>query len=280
MEARVKSSSPITTWKDLRNKYDEYVTKAKSSPEPSRWIFRGQQNASWHLKPSLERAMEHFEKPLSKMRRYESRLVREFKRHLHRHSEYVPEDDEMLEWLTLMQHHGAPTRLLDWTYSFYIALFFAIEGACKDQTCAIWAVNQKRCWDMVVEQLPVDLRKLSRNGFKDPKAQCRLLQEFRKPLISPLNPFRLNTRLAVQQGTFLVPLDLTRSFQDIFDASIAEDSDCSEKIKIVCSKKLITRVLTELQKMNITALSLFPGIDGFARSLRHIIPLKYFWTYV
>jgi hypothetical protein len=198
----------------------------------------------------------------------------------HRYSEYIPEDSEMLEWLTLMQHHGAPTRLLDWTYSFYIALFFAIENACEDQTCAIWAVNQDRCWNMVVKQLPVDLRRESDKGFKDPEAQCKLLEGFHEPVICPLNPFRLNTRLAVQQGTFLIPMDLTRPFQDIFDASIAADPDCRDKIEVVCSKKLITDALSELQKMNITALSLFPGIDGFARSLWHIIPLPHFWIYV
>jgi len=133
---------------------------------------------------------------------------------------------------------------------------------------------------MVVKQFPGDLRMLSRDGFKNPKALCRLLEEFRKPSICPLNPFRLNARLAVQQGTFLVPLDLTCSFQDNFKASVAEDPDCWDKIDIVCSKKLITKALSELQRMNITALSLFPGIDGFARSLQHYIPLEHFWIFV
>jgi len=40
-----------------------------------------------------------------------------------------------------MQHHGAPTRLLDFTYSFYIAAYFALEESEKD--CAIWALNMK-----------------------------------------------------------------------------------------------------------------------------------------
>jgi hypothetical protein len=75
-------------------------------------------------------------------------------------------------------------------------------------------------------------------------------------------------------------MDLACSFQDIFNASIAVDPDCWDRIEIVCSRKLITEALTELQRMNITALSLFPGIDGFARSLRHIIPLKHFWIFL
>ncbi len=137
-------SAPITTWCALKNKYEEYAAK------PPRWIFRGQKDSSWGLEPSLERVMRDFKKPLSEMRPFEDRLLGQFKRDFHRYSQYLPEDRDKLEWLTLMQHHGAPTRLLDWTYSFYVALFFAVESTPEDQTCAIWAwikpTAGKRCW--------------------------------------------------------------------------------------------------------------------------------------
>ena len=274
-ETSVKPSSPITTWSEIQTKYQQYATKSESS----RWIFRGQQDACWSLKPSLQRALERFQIALPKMRRYENRLLREFKRHFHRYSKYVPEAGEMLEWLTLMQHHGAPTRLLDWTYSFHVALFFAIEHASNGQTCAVWAVNQDRCWNMIADRLLGSVRRELEQDYPDPAALCWLLNEFREPLLWPRNPFRLNTRLAVQQGTFLIPMDLTRPFQDIFDASVAVESGWWERIDIVCSHTLITQTLTELQRMNITRLSLFPGVDGLAQSLWHVIPLKHFWTY-
>lgn len=270
----MRSSSPITTWSELQTKYEHYAVKS------SRWIFRGQQGASWRLTPSLQRAMDRFKIPLSEMRHFESRLLREFKRHFHLYSEYLPEDGDVLEWLTLMQHHGAPTRLLDWTYSFYVALFFAIENASENQLCAIWAVDQERCWNTIVHRLPANiLRKWEKND-KDREVLCWLLEECTEPLVCPVTPFRLNTRLAVQQGTFLVPMNLSHPFQDIFDASVAAEPDCWDKIEIVCSRDLITRALTELRRMNITELSLFPGVDGLARSLWHVIPLSHFWTYV
>lgn len=51
---------------------------------------------------------------------------------------HVPED--VIEWLALMQHFGAPTRLLDFTQSPYVATYFAVEDATEDSV--IWAVNE------------------------------------------------------------------------------------------------------------------------------------------
>jgi len=48
-------------------------------------------------------------------------VVREFRRRAHQYVTDVPSDDDDLEWLALMQHHGAPTRLLDWTRSPHVA---------------------------------------------------------------------------------------------------------------------------------------------------------------
>ena len=112
-----------------------------------RWLFRGHQCSSWRLQSKLERAViDRFQCPWSEVQSWEKRLLREFKRHLHRYTDDLPDAEDMLRWWALMQHHGAPTRLLDFTYSFHVALFFALEEAGGNQGAAIWAVDHDWCW--------------------------------------------------------------------------------------------------------------------------------------
>ena len=94
-----------------------------------RWLFRGQRNPEWELETSLERASRRC---VVEQIQYERTVVPEFRRHAYSFLSHVPNETNTLEWLALMQHYGAPTRPLDFTYSFWIALFFAFEEAEND----------------------------------------------------------------------------------------------------------------------------------------------------
>ena len=93
----------------------------------TRWIFRGQKERNWNLRTSLERCFERQHIEPRAMEEVERDLIREFKRTYHNYATQVPVDSAILEWLSLMQHHGAPTRLLDFSYSIYVAAYFALE---------------------------------------------------------------------------------------------------------------------------------------------------------
>ena len=89
------------------------------------WIYRGQA-CSWELKPTLERTLTKWLGSSTSAAKYEDKLIREFQRG------YNGGDRKLVlkntcNCLALMQHHGAPTRLLDWTYSPYVAARFALE---------------------------------------------------------------------------------------------------------------------------------------------------------
>src|ERR1035438_3633471 len=94
------------------------LLQSKSNDE--RWIFRGHSNAKYCLSPSLERFANEIRKPGGPPFA-EAYVEREFKRRAHQYIQNPPRDKENLEWLALMQHYGAPTRLLDWTRSAYVA---------------------------------------------------------------------------------------------------------------------------------------------------------------
>ncbi len=171
-----------------------------------------------------------------------------------------------------MQHYGGPTRLLDFTYSIYVAAYFATETATKDS--AVWAINFK--WAM--EQSALSLLAAGKNRKEVERLQVRFLEGteklvkhlfFEAPhamLACPLNPFRLNERLRIQKGIFLSPGSVHASFMANLVSMRGHDSP-RNVLKIVIPSTLAEEVRGALFEMNITRRSLFPGLDGYARAL-------------
>ncbi len=238
------------------------------------WVFRGQRRSDWGLKTRLERsAHDRFEIPYREILKIEDGLLRKFKRELHNYWDHPPEYDQKIEWLSIMQHHGAPTRLIDCTYSFFVALFFALEKAELEKTCAIWGFDANWLGERARLAVP-DASLREQWVTKEPQIVNKVV--WHSPplqIIYPDNPFLKNKRLAVQQGVFLVPGDVTCPFIENL-AAVAELSECKEhlfKLELKCTKELLFDSLNELYRMKLDADTLFPGLDGFARHLEMLI---------
>src|SRR5438132_11133977 len=111
-------------------------------PPYSNWAFRGERDERWSRYSSLSRYLQHFGVAPKAWPEQERRILRIFKRKAHQFLEKPPEPDDDFQWLALMQHHGAPTRLIDFTWSPYVAAFFALERATGD--AVVWALNPAR----------------------------------------------------------------------------------------------------------------------------------------
>jgi hypothetical protein len=113
------------------------------------FLFRGHGSAEWSLAPSFDRAFIDFEG--EDRDRLEDELLRCFRQECEADSKYKDLLNSEIATLSLAQHYGLPTRLLDWTESPYIATFFAFQGHFQDsmfgrrlgKTVAIWVLDPK-----------------------------------------------------------------------------------------------------------------------------------------
>ena len=89
--------------------------------------------------------------------------------------------------------------------------------------------------------------------------------------VYPVNPFRLNERLIIQQGVFLCPGDVSIPFEDNLFAVLPPGTASPPFYKLKIKHNARSDYLRKLHRMNMNTSTLFPGLDGFARSLNNIL---------
>lgn len=251
--------------------------------------FRGQSDAQWGLVTSLERAVTAFRTLKKLVRNREDWMLRQFRRRAHHYHIDLPDQDNSLDWLALIQHYGGPTRLLDFSHSFYVAAFFAMERANSD--AAVWAVSLDPLGRAVKTRLglsgPLEVIQVVRERH-NMLANELLTKGTPLPIAFDVEPERMHERLSIQQGLFLMPGDVTLSFEEnlsntlnIVPSMISNTATTSYEpskhdyaelrpyhlIKIILPRAIHKTALYELNEMNMNSSTLFPGLDGFARSL-------------
>jgi hypothetical protein len=256
-----------------------------------RHAFRGQPDAGFLPSSSLERAAARLCYDPGQLFDVEERMVRELQRRSGQYLLHPPPRDATLDWLALLRHHGAPTRLVDFSKSFYVACWFAIESA--DGDAAVWAVDlaclHRHATRLLSEHLPAG--ELPEETWK--VAGAVLPRRDLGPGVVEVEPFQLDERLAAQQGMFLLPLDPARSFMDNLAATFGVDTFSADPgdavayegtpggagaaalaapvLQIVLPQSIHRSMRDDLWRMNLTPASFFPGLDGFARSLLYFV---------
>ena len=253
----------IDSWKD----FDNLVEKNKRD----KWLFRGQSDANWLLRTSLDRAFEENQYTIRKAgvnkkiakKMQEVYLIKTFQQNAKRfvnELEGLPASNEILEWLALMQHYEVPTRLLDVTSSPDIATYFALTSNEKKESC-VFAINMNK----LEEWKPSKWKSLK--GEVDYKKIIFEKDEDKyERFVGGYNSRFKNKRQKAQMGSFLVPsktdefYSLLRDYRDF-----PGDTHC---IKYIIPPKLRLTGVIRLKQKEITSDKLFPGIVGFSRSLK------------
>lgn len=240
--------------------WDEYLSIIGESPYHN-WAFRGQRDASAPLFSLLSRYLQTFRVDPRAWPEQEERILRIFKRKAVHFLDHVPDRDDDFQWLALMQDHGAPTRLLDFSWSPYVAAFFALHNTTREGV--IWACN------------PFEIEKAKQGDLAKPGSFKKYFLSGRNSFVWLGEPYAMNRRLIAQSGTFVAPGVLDKSIEEI----LKEYSRPKQTLIkfILPADKIRDKGMRELYRMNITQSTLFPDLDGLARSLAY--ELEFHWAY-
>lgn len=228
----------------------EFIQSIVSGPR-QRWIYRGHSRSSFQLVPGLLRTKAN--SILAHWSAKENVLLRDFQKQAAPLLSTQPRD--ILEWLALAQHHGLPTRLLDWTTSGLVALYFALEPHARErieEDAVIWRLNPKT-------------ELADPGGFENIEAwQCAHSgdDDFDCALYFPPHH---SPRITSQQGCFTVH-NLPLGWNEFVPLE-QRDRKNFEIEKFVIPNQYCTRVWMELFLVGINHYSLFPDLDGLAHKL-------------
>ena len=257
---------PVDSWQRFAELADRLVI---AGVHESPYLLRGQSDASWGLTPSLLRLFPTNVTPEQALAVEKVSIVEfQAQAHLHLSAALLPRSfpgAALPEWWALMQHHLAPSRLLDWTRSPYVAAYFAVEQALA-KAGAVFVVHMPAASSTFKREIPNG--RVSNEQFEDLDAPKALLF---------WEPSKKSDRFVAQQGYFSLNVNVLGAHDALIEASCSEARiQNPEKLfqeKWVIPPELKLEFLRKLRVMNIAAHSLFPGIDGLGRSLGEVARL-------
>jgi len=254
----------INSWEEIHNLLFNNSWNKEIERFRSPYAFRGLSNKDFNLKTSLIRLGGNYE-------RVEQHLLRNFRKYASRN---LVEYDSIWHWLALAQHHGLPTRLLDWTFSPYVALHFATANwDYYDKEGIIWAVNYNKYHDLLPEDSIIS-KNLKEEGaslftVEILAKSIKNLKEFenlkKDPFIIFFEPPSIDDRIVNQSALFSISSTSNLILDDFFnDFPIAEDA----VLKFIIPANLKWEIRDKLDQSNITERVLFPGLDGLSQWLK------------
>lgn len=236
---------PAKAWEDFKQKITK-LAEGKVS-----LYYRGQMNESWKLKTTFHRFASSLKITVEE---YLTLILPEVRRHIcawttQKINTLDPEENGA--FLAMLQHHGFPTPLLDWTLSPYIAVYFAFREVddSKPQTDNVKIyIFDAIPWS---EKYIQPLNLLNTGG---PFVSALLTSAF------------LNQRLIPQRGAYTLT-NVENMEAHIKNAETASKQKFLYELTIPVREKLV--VMRDLDLMGINEMTLFPGLDGICKTMKN-----------
>lgn len=247
-------------WNDFLKKINSKVAELKDSGCDIP-LFRGHRSQDWSLMPGLgRRSPEDYKK-----QQVEKLLYYDF---LSYAGPNLEGKESTWNVLFAMQHHGLPTRILDWTETFSIALYFAINDFLHlkdlpkdvpDYDPAIWILdpfklNNHSMGEACILNPETDIEHEYQGYFID--ENHKLYAD-----VIAISPIKYNPRILAQRGSFTLHRSIDKPLEELRPSCVK---------KFVLPKECIPDAIDFLELAGVHEYMLFPDLDGLARHLTHL----------
>ena len=267
-----------------------------------KWVFRGQSDSRWVISSTLERHKTAGDSQDLGMKKKEQMLYDKFVREASCYT--LIDAKKIFDVLAMMRHYKVPTRLVDFSESPFVSLYFGAENV-TDRDFSVWAVcvddlDEYSACDDVINLHPKGVKSFRTKDFD--KLRMRFENNFwavtEKKVVPRMfyaYPQHGNMRQSAQSGLFLLQSSLRTSFmRDMIDALGCDESKIystsvshlyrldrvddvirlSRIVQFVLPNQLRDKCMSLLYAMNISAKTLYPGLEGIGLSLSQHILLK------
>ena len=243
----------------------EYLNSLNNS-----FVFRGHKSSKWKLESSLVRSI--LAKDPETIQEIENTSLSEFKSKylIYRGINNIP--SSTLSWLSIMQHFGVPTRLIDFTLSPFVALGFILEDMTSeflkpDSKFSLYLLNYTKPNNIFIDNLPnfglydkltlEDLSKKTEEIFEK-------IYKNNNKFFMVSEPAYSNIRIDRQNGTFLI----SNRFINIEEELSKDEYNDIDFRKIDISSALYIDIFKMLRKMNINSKMIYGDLSGLSKSIK------------
>lgn len=247
----------VSSWRELDDAMADDAWCRHADRVHSTLVWRGLARSSYRNVSSLARLGDGYPQ-------LERHLVRNFRKYAHREAP----GPTMWDWLSLAQHHGLPTRLLDWTFSPLVALHFA-TASWPDDAAVLLAVDCEAAHELLPRRLRAALEEEGSLVFTTQMlaAQAQDLDRFDgltegEPFVLFFEPPSLDERIVNQAAVLSAVSDASRHMEQWLEA----EPDLWRAWRIAPDVK--REVRERLDQAHVNERVLLPGLDGLAAWLR------------
>lgn len=234
----------------------QYLDALREDQDGTATWFRGHTNADWTLLPGIMRSDSDVS---------EGSLLARFKQSAAMLTERLPTTS--FDWTFLMQHYGVPTRLLDWSESPLVAMFFAINEDAEnlEADAAVWCLKPTILNKNAGIADPHEPQYIP--SFEDEELKPYMTEAIRKPRVELLPvatiATRNNARIQAQMGTFTI--------HHTNKIPLEEVGDKSHMAKYVVPNAARATIRAELKLLGLNRFSLFPELTSVGTILREMM---------